>query len=338
MRILTVLAIALTLGTVSRSRAQGAPDIVWEAPTPSGLGNHIDAVAWPAAGGSLAVGSSDRWLRSRRASDGGLIYSVLEPHRSGGVARLLFSTDGALTGVQNQNNTMGFRVERTADGVFLGSMVGSVGQNGLVSFVPDATLQANTGGDGTLSRWRFSELTVSRTTGSGYSKVTTTFNFSADGALQTAASRDVITVQRRSDGSIVRMLSGGSVLAFSPDSSILAAWSANPNEIVLFSTSTWSVLRSLKTPQRADGVVAVRFTRDGLRLVATGYLPYVDAAGLWQQTGTIRFWRVSDGVLLRTYDQHTDLGVTSPVAWSPDGTRYVYGTYNGMAAVARTPP
>lgn len=340
MRMLTAIAIALTVATTAhQARAQGAPDVVWEVATPSGLGNHVGAVAWaPGGGSSVAVGSSDRWMRQRRASDGGLTYSILQPHRSGGVSQLLYSTDGTYTGVQNQSSTLGFRVQRTSDGAFVGSIVGTVGQNGLVSFAPDATLQASTGGDGTLSRWRFSDLTVFRTTGSGYDKVLTTFNFSPNGALQTAASKGAITVQRRSDGSIVRMLTAGSVLSFSPDSSMLAAWSANPNEIVLFSTSTWSVLRRLRTPQQSDGVTAVRFTRDGLRVVATGYYPYVDASGLWQQKGTIRFWRVSDGVLLRTYDQRTDIGVTSPVAWSPDGTRFVYGLYNGTAAVARTPP
>jgi hypothetical protein len=73
-------------------------------------------------------------------------------------------------------------------------------------------------------------------------------------------------------------------------------------------------------------------------LVATGYDPYQDQNGLWQQKGFIRFFRVRDGAVLWNFDDQTDIAVTSPVAWSPDGTKFVYGLYDGAVAVARTPP
>ena len=66
-------------------------------------------------------------------------------------------------------------------------------------------------------------------------------------------------------------------------------------------------------------------------------LPYVDPNGLWQQKGVIRFWRVSDGALRTEYDTHTGIAVTSPVAWSPDASRFAYGTYEGTSVVAKTP-
>jgi WD40 repeat protein len=317
--------------------AQGAPDVVWQVPTPNGVANRVTAVAFTETGDSLVVGSSDRFLRARNAESGAQLYAVLEPHRSGGVVRVLSSSDGAFIGVQNADDTMGFRVQRSADGAFVGNVVGSVGANGIVTFAPDSTLLANTGGDGTLSLWGFSDLTVSRTTGSGHAKVTTTFNFSRDGRFQTSASMGAVTLQRRSDGSAVKMFSGGPVVTFSPNSEILAVFSETPNEIVLYSTFSLARLVTLKTPEHADGVTALRFTPDGAQLVSTGYVPYV-AHGIWQQAGTIRFWRVTDGALLRTYDQRTGTAVTSPVAWSPDATRFAYGLYDGTAAVARTPP
>jgi dipeptidyl aminopeptidase/acylaminoacyl peptidase len=51
----------------------------------------------------------------------------------------------------------------------------------------------------------------------------------------------------------------------------------------------------------------------------------------------IRFWRISDGALRQVYDARTGTAITSAVAWSPDGMRFAYGTYEGTAVVARTP-
>ena len=38
-----------------------------------------------------------------------------------------------------------------------------------------------------------------------------------------------------------------------------------------------------------------------------------------------------------TFGARTGIDVTSPVAWSPDFTRFAYGTYEGTAVVAVTP-
>jgi hypothetical protein len=86
-----------------------------------------------------------------------------------------------------------------------------------------------------------------------------------------------------------------------------------------------------------EGVGAIRFTPDGARLVTSGYLPFIDGDGLWQQKGTIRFWRVADGAMRRMFDARTGIGITSPLAWSPTASQFVYGTYEGTAVVARTP-
>jgi len=58
--------------------------------------------------------------------------------------------------------------------------------------------------------------------------------------------------------------------------------------------------------------------------------------GTIQSSGTVRFWRVSDGLLLLTYDQETSITVPS-VAYSPDGTLFSYGRYDGGVVVARNP-
>ena len=180
------------------------------------------------------------------------------------------------------------------------------------------------------------------TVGSGYQHVTTTFNFSPNGVYQAAASKGSISIQRRADGSLIRTLAGGSAtsstpVAFTPDCTRLAAWASSPNQTTLWRISDGVVLMRFALAKPEEGAGAIRFTPDGARLVTTGYLPFVDSAGLWQQKGVIRFWRVADGQLRRLYDARTGLAVTSTVAWSPDAAFFAYGTYEGTAVVARTP-
>jgi WD40 repeat protein len=340
--VLTVLT-ALGLRGASPALAQGALAVAWEMATPSGLANSILGVGWsPGAPARVAVGSTDRWVRTRDAGNGALIYSVLQPHRAGSADQTLFSSDGVYLAVHNSSDGLGYRVYRAADGVFLGTLMVTVDAGGLVHFAPDAQLVGAVGGDGTLSRWRIAEFTVVVTTGSGYQRTTTTFNFSPNGTYQSAASKSSITIRRRSDGATVRSFAGGAAqgftpVAFTPDSTRLAAWAASPNQTTLWRIADGAVLMRFANATSQEGVGAIRFTPDGARLVTTGYLPFVDNSGVWQQKGVIRFWRVADGALRRMYDARTGIGVTSPVAWSRDTAAFAYGTYEGTAVVAVTP-
>lgn len=344
MRLISVLAALAVIALRGISSALAAtPNIVWEVPTPSGLANSILGVGWsPATAGPVSVGSTDRWVRTRQTSNGILIYSVLQPHRSGSADQTIFSKDGLYLAVHNSSRGLGYRVHRATDGVFLGSLTVTVDSNGLVRFAPDAQLMSSVGGDGTLSSWRISDFTVVFTVGSGYDRITATFNFSPNGVYQSAASVGSIKIQRRTDGATVRVFSGGAPkgfipVNFSPNSSAIAVWASNPNQTTLWRISDGAVLKRFPGAKPEEGVGAIRFSPDGARLVTTGYLPFVDADGLWQQVGIIRFWRVSDGALRQQYDEHTGIGVTSPIAWSPDATSFAFGTYEGTAVAARTP-
>jgi WD40 repeat protein len=340
----SVFALALcVLGILHLpASAQTAPQVVWSVPTPSLLSNSIQGVAWaPGSIARVAVGSTDRWVRTRQASNGALVYSVLQPHRSGSAEQVVYSTDGVFISVHNSNRG-GYRVHRASDGVFLGTLTVTIEPNGIVRFAPDATLLAATGGDGTLSRWRIANFTVVRVVGSGYDKIATSFNFSPDNALQAAASQGTITIQRRSDGATVRLLTGGATrgttpMQFSPDSTRLAAWASNPNETALWRISDGAVVMRFPNASSQEGVAALRFSPGGTRLVTTGYRPFVASDGTMDQVGVIRFWRVSDGASRHTFEARTGLAVTSPVAWSPDFTRFAYGTYEGTATVAVVP-
>jgi WD40 repeat protein len=334
---------AMCSPVVPPAHGQGPPDIVWEAVTPSGIANSIQGVGWsPTVSGLVGFGSTDRWVRTRQADSGALVYSVLQPHRSGNADQTVYSTDGAFIAVHNSSDGLGYRVHRAVDGVFLGILTVTIDGRGLVQFAPDGQLLGAVGGDGTLSRWRQQDFTVVFTVGSGYDRTNTTFNFSPNGVLQSAASQGVITIRQRNDGAPVRVLRGGlaqgvTPIAFTPDSARIAAWSMNPKQVTLWRISDGVVLMNFAGTAGEEGISSIRFTPDGARMVTTGYLPFLDPDGLWQQKGIIRFWRVADGALRQVYDARTGIAVTSPVAWSPDATRFAFGTYEGTAVVARTP-
>ncbi|KGQ18094.1 WD-repeat protein [Lysobacter dokdonensis DS-58] len=334
-----LLAFSLVMGAAAH--AQSAPQIVWSAPTPNGLANSIVGVAWaPGSGARVAVGSTDRWVRARAASNGALAWSVLQPHRSGTADQVVYSNDGVQLAVHNSNRGGAYRVHRASDGAFLGSLVITIQPNEVVTFTPDAQLTASTG-DTTAARWRIVNFSVVRIVGSGYNKISTNWVFSPDGQLQASASQGTITVQRRSDGGTMRLLTAGNLrtttpMQFAPDSASLAAWASSPNETTLFRISDGAVLRRFPNAQSNEGVTAVRFSPGGTRLVTTGYRPFETSEG-WDQRGTIRFWRVSDGALRQTFESGTGIGVTSAVTWSPDFTRFAYGTYAGTVVVANVP-
>ena len=268
------------------------------------------------------------------------MWSVLQPHRSGTADQVVYSNDGTQLAVHNSNRGGTYRVHRASDGVFLGSLVITVQPNGVVAFAPDAQLTAATG-DTTMARWRIANFSTVQVIGSGYDKISTNWVFSPNGLLQASASQGTITIQRRSDGSTVQLLTAGNArsttpMQFSPDSASLAEWASVPNETVLFRISDGAILRRFPNAQSNEGVTAVRFSPNGARLVTTGYRPFETPQG-WDQRGTIRFWRVSDGALRNTLESGTGIAVTSAVAWSPDFTRFVYGTYAGTTVVANVP-
>lgn len=341
-RQLAFAALALSLAIGASVHAQSAPSIVWSAPTPSGLANSIVGVAWsPGTGARVAVGSTDRWVRARASSNGALAWSVLQPHRSGTADQVAYSNDGTQLAVHNSNRGGAYRIHRASDGLFLGSLIITIQPNGVVTFAPDAQLTASTG-DTTAARWRIANFSIVRLVGIGYDRISTNWVFSPDGLLQASASQGTITLQRRSDGATLRLLTAGNArgttpMQFSPDSASLAAWASAPNETTLFRISDGAVLRRFPNAQSNEGVTAVRFSPSGARLVTTGYRPFETSQG-WNQRGTIRFWRVSDGALRQTFEAGTGIGVTSAVAWSPGFTRFVYGTYEGTAVVANVPP
>jgi len=339
---LAVLAV-ISLRGISAGFAQGAPDIVWEVPTPSGLANSIVGVGW-ASGlpGQVAMGSTDRWLRTRQAASGALFYSILGPQHSRGGDQTIYSNDGTYLAVHSLNKGLDYRVYRVSDGAFLGTLLVTVDDKGFVQFEADAQLQASIPKASDMSRWPLGQFTVVVSTGSGYHVTTTTNNLSPDGVYQSVATLGAITILSRKSGEKVASFPGGAARGFTPamftpDSNAIAAWDGDSNRTTLWRVSDGAVLMQFPDALPEEGLAGIRFTPDGTGMATSGYFAF-EGSGGWEQFGYLRFWRVADGALRRQFDEHTGIGVTSAIAWSPDTTQFIYGTYEGTVVVAHTPP
>jgi WD40 repeat protein len=280
-------------------------------------------------------------MRTRQASNGALIYSVLQPQHSSGADQTIYSINGKSLAVHNESSGLTFRIYRAADGVFLGTITGTVDANGIVQFSANAQRPTNPRGESPIPGWRIEDFTTFVSTGSGYNVTTTLFNFSPDGVYQSALTSGTLKIQRRSDGSTVRVFSAGAsrdsrAVTFTPDSAAIAVWTGTTNQTTLWRIADGALLMQFPDAVPNEGIHAIRFSPDGTRLITTGYLPFETSSG-WQQVGLIRFWRVADGAMRHQFDQHTGIGVTSAIALSPDATQFAYGTYEGTAVVAQTP-
>ena len=137
------LIVAIWCSGISLGFGEGAPNIVWEVPTPSGLANSIVGVGW--APGSRWAGRDglDRSLVAHAPGwSGALSYSILGPQHSRGGDQTIYSTDGLYLAVHNLNKGLDYRVYRATDGFFLGTIVVTTDSNGVIQFTPDIQLQA----------------------------------------------------------------------------------------------------------------------------------------------------------------------------------------------------
>ena len=339
--VLTGLAV-ISLRFISASFAQGAPDIVWEVPTPNGLAS-IVGVGWaPGVSGQVAMGSTDRWLRTREAADGKLNYSIPGPQQSRGGDQTIYSVDGEFLAVHNINSGLDYRVYRVNDGLFLGTILVTIDSHLVVHFVPDAQLQSSVPKDATMMRWRLDQFTVVSTTGSGSQMMTTTYNFSPNGRYQSVARFGLVQILARKTGALVSCFCGGNFrgftpASFTPDSSAFAAWDPDSNLTTLFRVSNGTILMQFCDLFLDEGLNGIRFSPDGARMVTSGYYAFVDNGGVRQQYGYIRFWGVANGALRQQFNQHTGMAVTSAIALSPDASQFIYGTSEGGVVVAHTP-
>jgi len=136
--------------------------------------------------------------------------------------------------------------------------------------------------------------------------------FSPNGEFLALSLTNNIKLLQVSDGKLLKSFKASYRLAFSPDSTLLAAGAADKT------VSVWSI-PSGKTiftlNDRSDAVNSVVFSPDGKLLVAGN------------GDGTLEVFLIPDGTLLKSWKGHS-LGI-SDLVFSPDGKLLISSSYDG---------
>jgi WD40 repeat protein len=323
-RWLATFTVILVLSASStRISAQGAPKIVWSQP---GHTAKVSTVKFSPDGTLLASGGADNNVRFWHAGNGVPVRTLRQPF--GGVNTVAFSPNGAVIAVGTAAFNQNLNIWRVADGALLFGRI-SAHANGTtgVAYSPDGQFLATGGRDRTTKIWAAGNMTLLRTLNDG-SRVLA-LAYAPNGSVIASGAQSSIHIWRVSDGALLRTINPGTsgmfAVAISPDSTLVAANSGNG--IGLWNMATGTLVHELPTPTDTTPTFTA-FSPDN-QILLTGN----DALVYPNESGVIRFWRVSDGALLKFYDQQTGPAGVS-VAWSPSGSAFAYGRYDGLVAVA----
>jgi WD40 repeat protein len=303
---------------------QGSPSIVWTGTSHTASAN---AVAFSPNGQLLASASSDHTVKVWRAADGALLRTLTGFYDS--VTSVAFSHNGQtlVAGSIDRN----LRVWNVADW----SLVRSVGTTDFifgVAFSPDDTELAAAGGysGNWIHLFRTSDWEEIALLGYGQEE-NRSIAYSNDGQfLGWAMLYPGVRLQNVGNGSYCILEGfdyyGMNAVAFSPDSHRLATGS-DSQEVGLWDVTTCAQLLSLNGP--SGFVKSVAYAPNSQMILAGGQ-------DYGASRGTLLFWRIADGALLRAYVGETSTAVLS-VQYSPRGKFYAYSRADGGVVVARNP-
>jgi WD40 repeat protein len=354
-----VSCIALCHCLAPQAPAQGRPDAIWMTsvtnvpPLSAFFGDKSIAfspegtlLAWPQR---QPDGLGTFFLS--RVADGAVLRTVA----SNSIGTPAFSPDGTKLALIGTN---GINIWRLLDGALLQSIPDGTNAGPWLSFSPDGSILAASylgtyNAHNQIRLWSMAEGSVLRTLSPPpfNSSSVKSAAFSSDGATLAALRAYAhVYITRVADGLQVGSIDPAGAgdatsVAFSPDGSMLASafgalffppevwWESN--RLVLSRASDWSPVTTLTNYEAHhlgySGVRSLAFSPNG-RILLTGGMD-----------GSIRFWRVPDGALIKLYDQPA-LGETGgsstnvdTVAFSPDGRHYAYVRANGMLVMANAP-
>src|SRR5437762_6927347 len=289
------LGAVLLIAGVRSISAQGSPDIVWQ-------GQHAGYVRYTAFspdGQQLASGADDRKNILWQASDGTPVRTITQCSGVGcrGSAFGFYSPDG------QQLATAGIKFWNVADG----TLARTLGIGGTIAFSPDWQFIASSINSGGAYGTQTRSITLFRSDGSQVWQNSNSGGgatvFLPDGQSLATIGFQGIDILRVSDGSLIRNIVGprGVNLVVSPDGQFLATnggaggsfqWD---DTIKIYRVSDGALVRTLT----GTGVVtSIVFTPDSQTLIASSWDSNYDPVnGYIPATGSIRFWRLSDGAL-----------------------------------------
>jgi WD40 repeat protein len=328
-----VLAFALFAASTRWVAAQGSPDIVWQA----SHANNVTFTAFSPDSQLLVTGGDDRKDNFWNTADGTLIRSITQCSGIGcrGSTFGFFSADG------QQLATTGIKFWNVADG----TLARTLSLGGTIALSPDWQYIASSITTGAFYGTQARSITLFRSDGSQVWQNSSVGGgatvFLPDGQTLATIGFQGIDILRVSDGSLVRNIVGprGAALAVSHDGQFLATNGGGggsfqwDDTIKIYRVADGALVRTFT----GTGVVtSIVFTPDDQTLIASSYDNNYDPVNGWiPSTGSIRFWRLSDGALFKTYDQNTGTSA-STLSVSPDGKLFSY-SHDTAVVVARVP-
>jgi eukaryotic-like serine/threonine-protein kinase len=283
----------------------------------------VRSVAWSPDGRRIATTSDDNRVELRDAETGQLVRSFVGHSFSAFI--LAFSRDGRRLGTAGIDASA--KVWDVETGACLTTFQGHERQHiYALSWSPDGR-SVVTGGTDVMIRVWDPETGIERWHAPGWTKQRNGYvsgvAWSPDGSRVAAAMappENTVRVFEASSGRPLQTLtghtSGVSVVAWSPDSRVLASV-GNDKTCRLWDSSTGTLLATLVG--HGGPVLALGWNRDGTRLATAG------------ADGTIKLWDPADGTEFSTLAAHS--GDVWSVAWSPDGSRLASAGGDGKVRI-----